>query len=190
MSSKVRCFIGIQLNQVTRNKLDKIKNILRDCSLDIKWVEEYNFHITLKFLGEITKQEIENIKEILSKITADKAPFEIRLAKLGAFPNLDYPKTMWVGVKKGSNNLAKLHQEIESELITLGFKKDHHEYTPHITLGRVNRKEKSLDILSQKLREFPFQIQATEVVDRITLIKSRLTPQGPIYEPLAEFELE
>ncbi|AGB41545.1 2'-5' RNA ligase [Halobacteroides halobius DSM 5150] len=191
MSDKIRCFIGIQLSEITKEKIDKVKNILRDCSLQVKWVEKYNFHITIKFLGELTKPEIEEVGQVLEKIAQNnKKPFTINIEGLGAFPNLNYPRTMWVGIEKGSQKLGQINQEIENELISLGFKKKHHEYTPHITLGRVNPKENNLQLLSKKLKEFPFKIEIPEVVDKITLIKSTLTPKGPIYQSLSEFDLE
>lgn len=186
----MRCFIGIQLGQVSREKLDKVKQVLRDCSLEVKWVEKYNLHITLKFLGAITQRDIKEVTDVLADVIAKQDSFRLNIEGLGAFPNLDYPKTIWAGVNKGQQKLEKLHQTIEQELITLGFKQDEHDYTPHITLGRVNRAEKNLDIMSQKLKEFPFQIKIEEVIEQISLIKSTLTPKGPIYKSLAEFELK
>ena len=189
MSDGIRTFIAVELSRATRQKLDKIKGVLRDCSLQVKWVEQYNFHITLKFLGDVKADRLEKVKDVLADILAEEESFPIEVEGVGAFPNSDYPKVVWAGVGKGRTPLTKLQQKIEDRMVEMGFEAERHSFTPHITLGRVDKHEKNLDPLSEKVKEFPFKINSPEVVDKITLMKSELTPQGPNYTPLAEFEL-
>ena len=189
MSKQVRTFIAVELSRAARQKLDKIKDTLRDCSLAVKWVEQYNLHLTLKFLGSINQEKIETVKEELAEVAADKTEFELQFEGLGAFPNLDYPKVVWAGVETGSRQLTELHEAIEERMTALGFDPERHSFTPHVTLGRVKKDEDNLEPLSEKLKEFPFQVDARDEVTKITLMKSELTPRGPNYTPLAEFEL-
>ncbi len=189
MSEGIRTFIAVELSRATRQKLDKIKGVLRDCSLQVKWVEQYNFHITLKFLGDVKAERLEEVKSVLADILAEEESFPIEVEGVGAFPNSDYPKVVWAGVGKGSNQLTQLQQKIEERMVEMGFKAERHSFTPHITLGRVDKQEKNLAPLSEKIKEFPFEISSLEAVDKVTLMKSELTPQGPDYTPVSEFEL-
>ena len=184
-----RIFIAVELSTVVQGKLKKAQNMLRDCSLNIKWVEKENFHITLKFLGDLSKTQIIEVKDELEEISKKSLPFEISINGLGAFPDIEYPKVIWAGVEKNQNQLINLHQAIERRMINLGFKEESHDYTPHITLGRVRKKEKNYELISEKIKRFPFKINAHHLVDGITVMKSELTPEGPIYSPVAEFEL-
>ncbi|MBM7556029.1 RNA 2',3'-cyclic phosphodiesterase [Halanaerobacter jeridensis] len=188
MKDTKRVFIAVELSDVVQGKLDKAQNMLRDCSLNIKWVEKENFHITLKFLGDLTKAEIMEVKEEVAAIAKKSLPFDIIIDGLGAFPNIEYPKVIWAGVEKNKRQLINVHEAIETRMFDLGFEEEKHDYTPHITLGRVRKKEKNYELISEKIEKFPFEIQARQIVDKITVMKSKLTPQGPIYSPVAEFE--
>ncbi|TDX52914.1 RNA 2',3'-cyclic phosphodiesterase [Orenia marismortui] len=189
MADKYRLFIAIELEQVLKGKLEKIQNILRDCSLKVKWVDKNNFHITLKFLGEVSQGELSDINEKILEVTEKVSSFKVQIKGLGAFPNLDYPKVIWTGIEEGQEELISLHKYLEEVMINLGFKAENNKYRPHITLGRTSRKEKNFSLISKRLKEFPFKIDFYQEVKKISLIKSRLTSKGPIYTSLAEFKL-
>ena len=184
-----RIFIAVELSDIVQGKLDKVQNMLRDCSLNIKWVEQENFHITIKFLGDLSKTQIMEVKDEIETVANNNLPFEIIIDGLGAFPDVEYPKVIWAGIKKNQAQLINVHQAVENKMIDLGFEAEKHDYTPHITLGRVRKKEKNYELISEKIKKFPFEINAHQIVDTITIMKSKLTPQGPIYSPVAEFEL-
>ncbi|MFO7819773.1 MAG: RNA 2',3'-cyclic phosphodiesterase [Halanaerobacter sp.] len=189
MADTERIFIAVNLDDIVQKKLKKAQDLLRDCSLSIKWVEKENFHITLKFLGDITNSQLIEVKDRLKKIALNISSFDIIIKGLGAFPNLEQPKIIWSGVKKNKKKLISLHQAIEEQMLDLGFGAEKHDYTPHITLGRVRKREDNYDLVSDKIKDFSFEINAHQIVDRIAVVKSELTPQGPIYSTVAEFEL-
>ena len=188
MSEETRVFIAVEVNQSVKQSLAKVKDLLRDCALEIKWVEDFNFHITLKFLGEISDDKIEEVKKVLEKIAAKRQAFAIEISGLGAFPKLDFPRVIWAGVNQGEEKIMQLQNEIEEKMIELDFTPEKHDYTPHITLGRVKDKGKE-ELLSDKLKEFPFSFSERDRVSAITLFASELTAQGPKYKVLESFEL-
>ena len=189
MEDSSRVFIAIDLDKITKEKLNKAQNILRDCSLNIKWVSQDQFHITLKFLGDITVDKIEEVKKALEDVQSKISPFNITINGLGAFPNKEYPKIIWAGLSENSEKVTSLHQIIEEKLTNLGFEEERHSYKPHITLGRIRDQEKNYELISDKIREFPFRISHQQIVNKITVLKSELTSQGPIYSTIAEFKL-
>lgn len=188
MQDTKRIFIAAELSNVVQGKLDKAQNMLRDCSLDIKWVEQENFHITIKFLGDLNKTQIMEVKNQIETVANNSSPFEIIINGLGAFPDVKYPKVIWAGVEKNQEQLINVQQAVENRMVKLGFEAEKHDYTPHITLGRVRKKEKNYELISEKIKKFPFDIKAHQIVDAITIMKSKLTPQGPIYSSVAEFK--
>ncbi|MCK8817767.1 RNA 2',3'-cyclic phosphodiesterase [Natroniella sulfidigena] len=184
----MRVFIALELARNVQQKLEKTTNMLRDCSQQVNWVKPFNFHLTLKFLGEIREEQLEEIEEELTGLKEVKEPFKILLDGLGAFPNLEYPKVIWVGIEEGREQLVRLQEEIEDRLADLGFEREQREYTPHVTLGRVKQKD-GLEGIKKQLDDFPFRISASQKVEQISIIKSELTARGPIYTTLSEIKL-
>ncbi|WP_408955919.1 RNA 2',3'-cyclic phosphodiesterase [Natroniella sp. ANB-PHB2] len=185
----MRVFIALELVRGVQQKLEKTKNMLRDCSQRFSWVKPYNFHLTLKFLGEIEEEQVKEIEENLIGIGGEfREPFELVFDGLRAFPSLDLPKVIWVGVEEGREQLIRLQKKVEDRLVKLGFEKEKREYTPHITLGRVKQKG-DLEGIKEQLDDFPFRINARQKVKQISIIKSELTARGPIYTTLSEVKL-
>ncbi|MCP3682514.1 MAG: RNA 2',3'-cyclic phosphodiesterase [bacterium] len=161
----MRTFIAIDLPQDVKDELKKAQETLSDVRL-VK-----NFHLTLKFLGEITPEKVECVKNVLTKI--EFKSFKVSLSNIGVFPNMKKPRVIWVGLKP-ENELIQLQKQID-EALKDEFEKD--SFSPHLTLARVkfNKGEFSLNA---KITEIPFEIS------EFKLKKSTLTREGPIYEDL------
>lgn len=171
----MRAFIAIETPE-------EISKILEDLQGKFKNLGKINFtkkpyHLTLKFLDEITEEQAEKIKKIPKKIKLK--PFELELTNLGVFPNENYIRVIWVGVKGRVN---ELQQQIDSKLNEI-FEKDT-KFHAHITLGRVKfikDKEKIKEILKTKIPNMKFEVK------EFKLIKSELTEQGPEYKTIETF---
>lgn len=172
----MRSFIAIETPE-------QISNILKDLQKKFEGLGKINFtkepyHLTLKFLGEITEDQVSKIKIILKDIKFQ--PFEIELTRLGVFPNENYIRVLWVGVK--GSGIDDLQQQIDLKLKDM-FKKDT-RFHAHITLGRVKfvkNKEKIKDLLKTEVPNLKFEVK------EFKLIKSELTPEGPRYENIEIF---
>jgi 2'-5' RNA ligase len=188
----MRIFIAIELNEEMHNKLAAIQSKLKPAGADVKWVEPQNIHLTLKFLGETPPEKIEKIKNTLDAIAANTNTFNISLSQIGAFPNINSPRVIWVGIKDvgAPCNVTLLASEIENELAKLGFPKEDRPFSAHLTLGRV-RSPKDRERLKEQItssatlwRDFAM------TVSTITLFQSTLTPKGPIYTALHKSNLK
>jgi 2'-5' RNA ligase len=193
----VRSFIAIELSEEIRKDLKKLIGELKHSEADVKWVEPDNIHLTLKFLGRISAEQIEKIKRLLEGISKEVRPFQISLSNLGAFPKLNYPRVIWIGIEEGKDKLCEINEELEERLEKTGFPKESRKYQPHLTLGRVRstknkeRLIKQIELLMlETQRSCPIYGAKTKMeVAKITLFKSTLTPQGPIYSSLFEVTL-
>lgn len=149
---------------------------------DIKGIKVVNhFHLTWKFLGDVDEKDVQSITKKLGQIKATK--FRVNPTKLGSFPSLWDLQVIWAGVD--GKGLIELKEKIEKALQGM-FQKDK-RFSAHITLGRVKFVEDK-KMIQEKLKQ---EINNEEFeVDKFMLIKSELTPEGPVYTTLKEFKLK
>jgi len=177
----IRTFIAVELPESFIPEIKKIESVLD--TPGIKLVEPGQVHITLKFLGDINETDVDTIASALSQVNCK--PFEARIKGVGVFPKPSYIKVVWLGAV---GNFEALHNEVERVLLPFKFEKDH-QFSPHATLARVKQlREKTL--LLEKLKKLEDIELGTMNVGSISLKKSTLRPQGPIYETLKEIKLK
>ncbi len=182
----VRAFIALELDSSVKEKISSLISQLKNIDSSIKWVPSEALHFTLKFLGNIDTAMIQPIANELEKISKDTPCFKISFSKIGAFPNMNRPKVIWIGVENGAQSIIHLAQKCESHLETLGFKKEPREYKAHLTLGRV-KSLKNIDTVIKKAGEIDLPIDSAGI-QKITLFQSDLTSKGAIYKELNSFK--
>lgn len=174
----MRVFVAVDIPKGVMEDLKEIQKYLREAEL--KPVKD--FHLTLKFLGEVSEPRVEEVKEALKQIKFKS--FKAQLTEIGVFPNPNYVRVVWVGVSP--EDFISLQKQVDNSLEKLGFKKDN-RFHPHLTLARVKfvkDKENFKKIFGNiKIEKREFE------VNEFKLIKSTLTREGPIYEDLAVFKL-
>lgn len=180
----MRAFIALELAGEIKKELSRLEGELRNTGAGVKWVTPENIHLTLKFLGDIEEERTEGIKKSLDGISSEEKSFEVNLFKLGAFPALDNPRVVWVGIDKGCAEVEKIAKRIEEDLEKLGFPKEERPFSAHLTLGRI-KSPKNKSVLTEKLLTLEV-LPKSCTVKSINLFKSTLTPEGPIYETLHE----
>lgn len=171
----MRLFVAIEVEP--NEEIGKILSKTR--KLGLRTVAEDNLHINLKFLGEVGESQIEGIKKALDS-AAGFGKFDVELKNIGAFPNADFIRVVWAGVR--SEKVSALASLIDCGLERLGFNKEK-SYTPHITLARVPKRVQGLKELLEE-RDF-----GRQEVKEIHLIKSTLTPEGPRYDKIHTVKL-
>ena len=102
-----------------------------------KWVQEGNFHFTLKFFGEVGDPMIQNLQNAIAGISTG-SPFDITLKSIGAFPSLSHPRVIWAGVEDASGGLARMAKTVEDATLAAGFAASDKPFSPHLTLARLN----------------------------------------------------
>lgn len=187
----MRVFIAIELPGEIRDALSNLQEQLKASGADVKWVEPQNIHLTLKFLGERDAKLIEKIMQILEEVAKVNHSYRAIISSVGAFPKINFPRVIWVGIDKGDSETKQIAKELEEKIARAGIPKEDRPFSTHITIGRVksplNRQQlaqdlNNLQLAGLKTLEFP--------VTKITLLESTLTPKGPIYEALKEASLK
>lgn len=183
----IRTFIALELTSEVQESLGWIQDELRKADADVKWVNPQGIHLTLKFLGDVSRQLLEEIKKVIEELAKKHQGFELNISRVGAFPKIEYPRVIWVGMEAGSEQAVKLAEDLEQRLIHFGFAKEKRPFKAHLTLGRV-RSPRNRNQLKTLLQSVSVS-QTTMLSEKITLFKSTLTPKGAIYEPLHQAKL-
>ena len=184
----VRCFIAISLPNDVRAELTCLEERLKARRhASVKWVDPESMHLTLKFLGNVPVDSLPRIVEAISHVAASHPSFSLQVAGTGAFPNWQRPQVVWVGVRGDLGRLDTVQKELESALSPLGFPPESRPFSAHLTLGRLRERVTTDD--RRRFAEFaqkvPFETSLAFEVSAVRLMKSQLTPTGPIYSELA-----
>jgi 2'-5' RNA ligase len=172
----MRLFIAFGVSEEAKKELMRLQDIFNDVG-NIKFIRD--FHCTLKFLGYVSDKEAKEVVSCLKNVKFKS--FEVCLDRLGVFPSEKFIRVLWVGLK---GKVSDLQNKVDSCLVGLFNKEDN--FHAHVTLGRVKflkNKESFLKLLkSTEVRKICFKVEYIE------LIKSELTPEGPVYETIEKIQ--
>ncbi len=182
-----RCFIALELPSPVQEYLAQGISRLKEAKADIKWVDPKNTHLTLKFLGEITPEQVKSAREVLLQQKGNHLSIHCRTGQIGVFPSWNRPQVLWLGLKTGISEISELQKALEGGLAECGFARDPKKFKPHLTLGRV-RSLVNMDKLAEKIITLPMEEMKLSFGE-LTLFKSLLTPSGPIYQSLTSIKL-
>lgn len=192
-SEKIRSFIAIELPQNVKAELAQLESELeRPGHRFVKWVNPRAIHLTLKFLGNIPTKQIPEISNAIEQASKGIPPFHLQIASLGAFPNINQPRVLWVGIKGETDTLQGLQQKIDSALVSLGFAEEKQSFTPHLTMARVREGTSLIDRknFGELVMSTNFESKHPISVETINFIKSQLRPEGAIYTYLLTVKLQ
>jgi len=179
-----RLFTAVDIPDSIAEALGDLQNDIRDqlqAGMRVSWVPASDIHLTLKFLGSVEADIVDNLGDIMRDVATTEAPFELQVRHIGAFPAPNNPRILWVGADPGSGTvLSRLHDRLEQRFhddYDIDF--DEHSFKPHFTLGRV-KSNRAPDLLEIKpnLPDGPF---GTCKVKQISMYESELTHEGAEY---------
>ena len=185
---QLRTFIAIELTREIQDVLKTTQEALRKSGGDVKWVKPENIHLTLKFLGELTENKIDLVKAAMRKSLIGFKNFSFQLDVVGAFPKIENPKIIWVGISTGKLEIGQLVTTLGNNLESLGVEKEERDFAPHITIGRL-RSSVNRFALTQMIKNHLLPPHLEQKAGQVILFKSTLTSQGPIYEAIEKFAL-
>ena len=184
----MRLFTGIALTSACRAAVAAAVAPLRADPAPVSWVAPENLHITMKFLGEISRDRVGSVEGALAGVAAGFHPFGLEAEGGGAFPGTRYPRVLWVGLREPLELVRELQQNMENALSGAGVPREDRPFHPHITVGRARGVlppgwgDRFVRALSgRRFGQVP--------VPKITLYESRLSPGGAVYTVVRDFLL-
>ena len=187
----MRIFVGIDLKPTLKSEIIKLQSKIKPSAVKGNWKNEDDFHLTLKFLGDISEEQLTGLFETLEKINGQFNPFSIHLNGLDVFGSavpspvtgLTPVRVLWLSLDGDLEALNDLYFVIENALCDYGFAKDYRPYAPHVTLGQDIKLAGTLETLKAAFEPFDERID----VDAVTVFNSEVVGGKRVYTPLKSF---
>lgn len=197
--ANLRLFIALNLPEAVQKGLAAVQQNLQPLTGPlVKWVEPKNMHLTLEFLGDVDDSRVALLKEILQQTAGDCPAINLSLKGVGAFPHWRSPRVIWVGLAGDIHPLKQLQNNLHQALLKQGFRLEHKAFKPHLTLGRVKQRFQSksafpdnvnLDLEKMAAKQTGLLKPEVFTLNRVELMQSVLTREGPIYTALSSVVL-
>ena len=180
MSEKlIRIFISVFAPKEIVNIKEMLKTTIDTRGIKIRWIQDGNMHLTLKFIGNTTEESIDSINNAIHDVVKDTPFINLSISGTGCFSKRDRANTLWVGIKGDLDKLEQLILNINNKLEPLGFPIERRKFLPHITIARINPNQKKKPDISNFLNttfmELPMKIV------KINLMQSQSFPKGSFY---------
>jgi RNA 2',3'-cyclic 3'-phosphodiesterase len=196
----MRIFIGIDLDPEVRERIARFLEGVEGFAPEARWVRPESLHITLKFIGEQTPEQVAAIAERLRRV--ESSACEIRCGGYGFFPTARAPRVFWIGIHAGPQ-LAGLAEMIDKAAAELGIPREDRPYSPHLTLARGGAGRSSgspkwrkgdgpsttFAVLEKRLAAMAELDLGTMTAREFILYQSQLSPGGSKYTELQRFSL-
>lgn len=185
----IRTFIALDLPPAELESIKTLQDELRRKVEGVRWVKSESLHLTLKFLGNVREETVEALCSVLNRVCENHESFRLLPSHVGAFPRLDRPRVIWLGMEGSLEVLERLWKDLEKGCSSLGFEKEKRPFSPHLTLGRAKDVKKVAVRLPRVLKELetvtfePFRVPA------VHLYRSELRPDGAVYTKIKSFPL-
>ena len=186
----IRTFVAIEIPEDVRTALGEAQLRLKQSRPQVKvsWAKIGNLHLTLQFLGAIEDAAVPRISQSLVHAVAAVPVFAVPVAGVGAFPDSDRPRVLWIGCHDSSGKLRALAQAVQAALRTCGFQPEPVPWVAHFTLGRI-RAPRPDPALTGALDSLTNEVFGTLRVSEIHLFQSQLHPDGSVYTKLSSHSL-
>jgi 2'-5' RNA ligase len=188
---RIRTFIAVEISPSVAGRAGDLIDKLRVAAAEVNWVHTQHMHLTLKVLGDVPDTETPDICRVVEQVAAGFEPFEITFRGLGAFRSGGEPRTLWIGIEDGADELKALQGALDQALKReLGFSREPRAFQPHLTIGRVKRElPGGRGDLAQLLEKHALFDADLTVVDEVVTFASFLSHKGPTHEALSRAEL-
>jgi len=185
----IRAFLAIEPPEDILQKISDLQEKLkREISGRLSWTRPQGQHLTLKFFGDISTDDVKNICSAVQKRIVLEAKLNLNVEKLGVFPDARRPRVLWCGVTGDVEKLVTLQKKLDSDFADIGFPAEERPFKAHLTLARI-KDSREITGMNEALKKHDSFTAGEFVTDKLFLFQSNLSPQGAVYTKLAEFAL-
>jgi 2'-5' RNA ligase len=185
----IRAFLAIDPPEDILQAMCRLQEKLkRDIVGRISWTKPQGQHLTLKFFGDISTEDVKNICSAVQNRVTSEQSLNLKIEKLGVFPDARRPRVLWCGIFGDVEKLSVLQKQLDSDFAGIGFPGEDRSFQAHLTLGRIKDSHGLIGI-SEALTKYSAFAAGEFNCKELILFQSKLSPQGAIYTKLAEFAL-
>jgi 2'-5' RNA ligase len=162
----VRTFVAVFPPQSVREALFRAARDL-PASKAFRLIGSEKLHLTLKFLGNVTEDDLSRMKQALEQLRGRHEPFAVETSGFGAFPSGRKARILWTGVGEGSGPLRAVAKSVDDLLEPAGFGREERPYVPHLTLGRARGHGAKFDAASVSPPALRFSVSGVDLVESV-----------------------
>jgi 2'-5' RNA ligase len=183
----IRAFLAIEPPEGILREISRLQEKLkREVRGRISWTRPYGQHLTLKFFGDISTEDVKNICAAVQKHTASEASLNLKFEKLGIFPDARRPRVLWCGTTGDVERLSVLQKKMDGDFAKIGFPAEDRPFRAHLTLARI-KDPRELTGISEALTKYSSFTAGEFVCGNLELFQSNLSAQGAVYTKLEMF---
>ncbi len=183
----IRAFLAIEPPEDVLQAMVRLQEKLkREISGKISWTRPQGQHLTLKFFGDISTEDVKNISAAVQNRVAAGLSLNLKIEKLGVFPDARKPRVLWCGTSGDVEKLFALQKQLDRDFAAIGFPEEDRPFRAHLTLARI-KDSHGLTGLGDALTKHSAFVAGEFICHELILFQSKLTPQGAIYTRLATF---
>jgi len=189
----MRLFAARPLPEASHAALHSLVHTLKPESGGVTWVKPDNMHLTLRFYGEVSEEQLPALSRYLEKHLAPYNAPELLVRGVGAFPSFKKPSVVWAGIETISGDIRGIQGTTEQAAREIGLAPKTHAFHPHVTIARL-RKMATASVFASLLQPYQEPGGIPEFgpefcAGKILLFRSLLTPRGPVYTIVREITL-
>ncbi|MEQ1904305.1 MAG: RNA 2',3'-cyclic phosphodiesterase, partial [Pirellulaceae bacterium] len=186
----IRSFIAVGIAPVICSAAHKQIRELQKSTTGYRWVDTKNMHLTLKFLGNVLDREIPDVCRTIERAMKGQSIFDIGFRGIGAFPSVDRPRVLWMGIEDYEGRFAELSRKLDAALAEMGFQPEKRDFKAHLTLGRAEEVPQPSQALADYFTKNADVEFGSMEIDEIVLFSSFTDKYGTTHTPMATIELE
>jgi 2'-5' RNA ligase len=184
----MRLFVAVNFDDTVRAAIRAALDDFPVANPPWRWTAPPTWHVTLKFLGETSRDDLDAVIQVLESVRTRHTSFHVALGKFGAFPNLRAPRVLFYGAETGQEKLAALSDDVDRALEkAIGSKRETRDFHSHVTVARV--KEPLPRPFLAALAAIPPLSHPVTRVASFDLMESRLERTGAQYSVVKKFAL-
>lgn len=186
----LRLFLAISIPEAVRSELRRLQQELRPLLPPrvVRWANPEQFHLTLKFLGNVPAADTAALSEAARAVCAAAPPLRLRAQNAGFFPNELSPRVFWVDIKSQDNLLLELQQKLERATGRFGEKQEARNFAAHVTLARLGKLRRPEEAGKFAERALTDKIFGEWTAREVELVRSQLSPSGAVHTAFAAFK--
>jgi 2'-5' RNA ligase len=177
----MRLFTALDIPDALR---DQIATARTPDALNARWTPPKQYHITLRFVGEVDSETASEYDETLDTVSAPEA--ECTPYGLDVLPSHRNPSVLIVGLDR-TDTLLSVYQAVSDALENAGLDPESRPYRPHVTLARLD--DCAPETVHRYLQKHDASNLPSFAAQEFYLYESTLTPDGAVHERRASYAL-
>ena len=180
----IRSFLAFELPVDIKRIIMAVSGDVRQLSLNVRWVNVANIHLTIVFMGNVQEEQIGPIQDIVKDVCQGYGPFSIAVKGIGLFGSRRNPRVLWIGLDGTIDRMGYFRDDIQKKLRPFGIKEEKRRFKPHLTLGRFRKGARAGIHLDDLLSKYHDLTSPECTIEELILFKSDLKPGGAVYSKL------